>query len=153
MSTPFPKGGPDADQAKAPPLTVPRPAQHPTPTLPHLPLLRQTGVKSRVVLHDFGHSARSGARAGAEGTPHLMSQTHLLQGFLSSSFVFQAHVQPPQLQPHGGHVEGVQRVVFAGRREEDRPPSKAAEPGACAHGRRAPPGPGRFWADAWMVRP
>lgn len=71
-------------------------------------------------LRQSPESCRKGGVRSPAGTgpPNLTSHTYLLQSSLPSSFVLQAHVQSSQLQPHGGHVEGVQRIVLTGRREE-----------------------------------
>lgn len=97
------------------------------------------------------------------GKPNPSGETYLPQGFLSGSFVFHAHIESSQLQPHGGHVEGVQRIMLTGRREETTGhPVKGCQaahrPDAVCpwlrssrhtlHGGQASPNPGRFWVES-----
>lgn len=80
-----------------------------------------------------GREPRGQARPGAPGPP----QRYLSQRFLSGSFVLQTHVKSSQLQPHGGHVERVRRVVFAergGKTEAHLGKGRRAAPGAGARG-------------------
>lgn len=81
-----------------------------------------------------GSRASGGMEKGGCEKPNLGSRAYLPQGFLSGRSVLQAHVQPSQLQPHGGHVEGVPWVMLAGRGEKTT--------GHLVRGRRAAHGPG-----------
>lgn len=79
------------------------------------------------------------------GEGDLGPRTYLPQGFLAGSSVLQAHVQPAQLQPHGGHVEGVPGVVLAGRGEKTT--------GRLVRGRWAAHRPGAICVAAELVMP
>ena len=117
LHTPLRTGGPGCQLGKGS-MAPPPPANPPPPTC------MDRGVKERAFAAPC-YSASCGKKKqwqgghpGTEKPASPASQTYLPQGFLPSSSVFQAHVQSSQLQPHGGHIEGVQGIMLAGRREK-----------------------------------
>ena len=152
-----PREGPDTDRAKAPSLTIPQPAQPPASHVPARGGSRAGRFSVTSVPQPNQVRGRETTGPRGAGTPSLL-QTHLLQGSFSSSFVLQAHVQPSQLQPHGGHVEGVQGVMFAGRREEitghrQRAPSSLQARPHDPMAARLLQAPANSGWTPWMVRP
>lgn len=158
MDTPFPTEGSGCKRAKGSVSYYPAACWiHPPPT-PMAGGQPRASLSPR--LRQSPESCRKGSVRSPSGTgpPDLTSHTYLLQSSLPSSFVLQAHVQSSQLQPHGGHVEGVQRIVLTGRREETtghlvngcREPTGRVQlscgrpaDGHTLHGSQAPPDPGR----------
>lgn len=143
--TPLPTGGPGRQLPKA---VTPPPSAEPTPPT----AMARGGSRASRGMEGGGCAALRSSRTRA--------QAYLPQGSLSGSSVLQAHVQPPQLQPHGGHVEGVQRVMLAGRGEQTTGPlvtgrRAAHRPAPSAwllsgdatpHGGHAPPTP-QVWPE------